>query len=241
MIDYIWDNCKNFEEKRNYLNNIIENKNFSNIILNSHQNTNKKELILLFLKKFYSDINIKDYVLLINANEDGGIKVIRDKVKNFASSMINSNNFSKNYYFKTIVIENAHILTQDAQNALRRIMEDFSRITRFILIIDDDRTIIDALFSRCSYLYFPIYESELLINLSSNFFPEISDNKRFIEIGNSNIYKMKNYYNIFKLVNDEDKFFNIIDKNIFQYKVNTPSIDFFIKREAGCPLSLNSL
>jgi len=239
MIEFIWNNCVNFQEKKEYLINIIKNKNFSNIILNSHQNTNKKELVLLFLKKFYNEINIKDYVLIINANEDGGIKIIRDKVKNFASSMINSNNFSKNYYFKTIVIENAHILTQDAQNALRRIMEDFSRITRFILIIEDDRTIIDALFSRCSYLYFPIYEKELLIKICHQFFPDINHKDKFIEISNYNIYKMKNYYRIFKSINDEINFFNVIENNIFKYNSNNSSIDFFIKRDAGCPISLN--
>ena len=72
----------------------------------------------------------------MNASDERGIGVIREKVKKFAQLMCVKNN-DKTYLcptFKIIILDEADLLTQDAQSALRRVIEDNSSTTRFCII-----------------------------------------------------------------------------------------------------------
>jgi len=71
-------------------------------------------------------------VLELNASDERGIAVIREKVKLFAQASVGASTGIAP--FKLIVLDEADSLTGDAQAALRRIMENYSRVTRFCII-----------------------------------------------------------------------------------------------------------
>lgn len=87
--------------------------------------------------------------LELNASDERGIKMVRERVKEFAAVMklMTGNNDEKP--FRIIILDEADEMTSEAQTALRRIIEDSSRTTRFIIICNYLSQIIEPLQSRC--------------------------------------------------------------------------------------------
>lgn len=92
----------------------------------------------------------RNYLLNLNASDERGINTIRQRVKTFARY----SDESVGIPFRIIILDEADEMTQDAQTALRRIMEETSRITRFILIGNYSSRIIDPIQSRCAIFHF---------------------------------------------------------------------------------------
>jgi replication factor C small subunit len=86
--------------------------------------------------------------LELNASDERGIDVVRDRIKSFARSSFG------NYDYRLIFLDEADSLTSDAQSALRRTMEQFSDNTRFILSCNYSSKIIDPIQSRCAVFRF---------------------------------------------------------------------------------------
>lgn len=84
--------------------------------------------------------NFRNRVLELNASDERGISIVREKVKNFARQTPRAQTVSsdgKTYPcppYKIIILDEADSMTQDAQGALRRIMETYAKITRFCLV-----------------------------------------------------------------------------------------------------------
>lgn len=126
--------------------------------------TGKTSTILALAKQLYGPELIKTRVLELNASDERGIAIVREKVKNFARQQLSNPpagpagvEYRKRYPcppFKIIVLDEADSMTQDAQSALRRTMETYSRITRFCLVCNYVTRIIDPLASRCSKFRF---------------------------------------------------------------------------------------
>ncbi|KAH9412080.1 hypothetical protein HK407_02g03040 [Ordospora pajunii] len=88
----------------------------------------------------------KTSVLELNASDERGISTVRGTIKEFAST------YSKS--IKLVILDEADMMSRDAQNALRRIIEDFSASTRFCLIANYSKRIIPPIISRCTKFRF---------------------------------------------------------------------------------------
>ena len=105
--------------------------------------------------------NIDCDVLYINASDENSVDTVRSKIKGFASTT----GFSP---LKVIILDEADFLSQEAQAALRNLMETFSLTTRFILTCNYQEKIIPALVSRCqTYQINPISKKDVAIHLKS--------------------------------------------------------------------------
>jgi hypothetical protein len=101
--------------------------------------------------------------MLVNCAHGKGIKFIREELKFFAKTNIQSNNGT---IFKTIVLLNADYLTIDAQSALRRCIELFSYNTRFFIIVENKNKLLNPILSRFCEIYVPEYiQDGTLMNL----------------------------------------------------------------------------
>ena len=99
----------------------------------------------------------KDYTLELNASDERGINMVRERVKMFARY---STMASSKIPFKIIILDEADEMTGDAQTALRRIIEDSARSTRFILICNYLSQIIEPIQSRCVIFRFTNMKEE---------------------------------------------------------------------------------
>jgi len=121
--------------------------------------TGKTSTVLALAKELYGPELIKTRVLELNASDERGISIVREKVKDFARMQLSnpSPSYRAQYPcppYKIIILDEADSMTQDAQSALRRTMETYSKITRFCLICNYVTRIIDPLASRCSKFRF---------------------------------------------------------------------------------------
>jgi len=120
----------------------LENKNMPHLMFTGPAGTGKSSLSLVIVKKLYNEA-WRDNYLELNASDERGIDVVRQKVKDFARTK------SISEKFKIIFLDEADALTRDAQQALRRTMENFTKTCRFILSCNYSSKIIDPIQSRC--------------------------------------------------------------------------------------------
>ena len=92
----------------------------------------------------------REYTLELNASDERGINMVRDRVKKFARF----SGLDTKIPFKLVILDEADEMTSDAQTALRRIIEDTARHCRFIMIANNISKIIEPLQSRCAVFKF---------------------------------------------------------------------------------------
>ena len=106
----------------------------------------------------------KDYTLELNASDERGINMVRERVKKFSRFA----GLDTEIPFKIIILDEADEMTSDAQTALRRIIEDTAKFCRFILIANNISKIINPIQSRCAVFKFSqIDEKEITIHLKT--------------------------------------------------------------------------
>ncbi|KAF1941609.1 NPL4-domain-containing protein [Clathrospora elynae] len=158
------------------LSRTMQSSNLPHMLFYGPPGTGKTSTILALSKELYGPELLKSRVLELNASDERGISIVRQKVKDFArqqlsvaptySVMVEDKDspdagkmvrYRDKYPcppFKIIVLDEADSMTQDAQSALRRTMETYSRMTRFCLVCNYVTRIIDPLASRCSKFRF---------------------------------------------------------------------------------------
>ena len=135
----------------------VKQENMPHLLFSGPAGVGKTTLSLVIAKQLFGD-SWKNNFLELNASDERGIDVIRTKVKNFARMKALAE-----VPFKIIYLDECDALTKEAQQALRRTMENFTKTTRFILSCNYASKIIDPIQSRCAVFRFrPVPEKELL-------------------------------------------------------------------------------
>ena len=128
--------------------------------------TGKTTTMLALARSLYGPELYKSRILELNASDDRGISVVREKIKTFASSAVGTQK-TPGYpcpRYKFIILDEADTMTPDAQSALRRVMEQYSKVTRFCLICNYVTRLIEPLASRCSKFRFKSLTHETMIH-----------------------------------------------------------------------------
>lgn len=142
---------QSIKEKLEYFHS---NHKIPNILFHGASGSGKRTIVHNFINLIYDNNKhkIKDFVMYVNCAHGKGIKFIRDDLKFFAKTHINSNGGD---IFKSIIMLNADKLTIDAQSALRRCIELFSHNTRFFIIVEDKYKLLKPVLSRFCEIYIP--------------------------------------------------------------------------------------
>ena len=181
------------------------NHKIPNIIFHGQSGTGKRTIVNEFISLIYNSDRekIKDFVMYVNCAHGKGIKFIREELKFFAKTQINSNGGD---FFKTIVLLNADKLTVDAQSALRRCIELFSHNTRFFIIVEDKYKLLKPILSRFCEIHIP----EPIINNHP-----------------TNLYKY-NVERTFNLKTVKNQRLEWLKKELTKYIVSKPNIEILL-------------
>ncbi|CAE7522059.1 RFC4 [Symbiodinium sp. CCMP2592] len=148
------------EEVVSALKHSLQTGELPNLMFYGPPGTGKTTVALALMKQFFGK-DWRSRVKELNASDERGIVAVREKVKTFAQLAIGGESLSESKArFRVIILDEADSMTHDAQAALRRIMEEFVHVTRFIIICNYVSKIIEPLHSRCSKFRFQLVGAE---------------------------------------------------------------------------------
>jgi replication factor C small subunit len=165
MVSSIWTEKyrpSNFEEVKGQkeivekVKAFVSTGNMPHLLFSGPAGVGKTTLSLVIAKQLFGE-SWKQNTLELNASDERGIDVVRVKVKDFARTKAIGD-----VPFKLIYLDESDALTKEAQQALRRTMENYTRTCRFILSCNYSSKIIDPIQSRCAVFRFkPLSEEEI--------------------------------------------------------------------------------
>lgn len=143
------------------INQFMKENQLPHLLFYGPPGTGKTSTILACARQMYTPQQFNSMVLELNASDDRGIGIVRGQILSFASTRT---------IFKAgpklIILDEADAMTNDAQNALRRIIEKYTENVRFCIICNYLGKIIPALQSRCTRFRFaPLQQSQIVPRL----------------------------------------------------------------------------
>jgi replication factor C small subunit len=130
------------------ISNLIKGRDLPHMLFSGPAGVGKTTAALCIVKELFGE-SWQNNVLQLNASDERGIKMVREKVKEFTRWGSPTGEQEVKELFKIIILDEADEMTSEAQTALRRMMEDGARTTRFIIICNYLSQIIEPIQSRC--------------------------------------------------------------------------------------------
>jgi replication factor C small subunit len=212
----------------------VEQKNMPHLLFAGPAGIGKSTLALVTAKELFGE-SWRDNFLELNASDERGIDVIRVKVKDFARTKALGD-----VPFKIIFLDECDALTKEAQQALRRTMENYTRTCRFVLSCNFSSKIIDPIQSRCVVFKFKPLSKEniytIIDTISKNEKFKIDENakKALYEISNGDCRKVENILQSCAVITD-----NITEKTV--YSVSSQALPKEVKEILNLAVSKNFL
>jgi len=141
------DDVMGHEDIVGRLQSYVSRNDLSHMLFSGPAGTGKTTSATAIARELYGE-DWQENFLELNASDERGIDVVRDRIKNFARTSFGG------HEYRIIFLDEADALTSDAQSALRRTMEQFSNNVRFILSCNYSSQIIDPIQSRCAVFRF---------------------------------------------------------------------------------------
>jgi replication factor C small subunit len=149
------------EEVVSRLKAFVTSKNMPHLMFSGPAGVGKTASAIALSRDLFGD-KWTSAVLELNASDERGIDIVRNKIKEFARSKS-----IQDVPFKLIYLDEADALTKDAQHALRRTMEDYAQSTRFILSCNYSSKIISPIQSRCAIFRYKPLPKDILMDMLS--------------------------------------------------------------------------
>jgi len=136
------------------LKNFIKEHSIPHLLFYGPSGTGKTSTIEAFVNELYGSEYVEYMVMNINASEERGIDIVRNKIKNFVSTkpLMNKKNTPK---YKFVLLDEADAMTHEAQGMLKQVIEYYTDNARFCLICNCIKKINPAIKSRCTVFNFP--------------------------------------------------------------------------------------
>jgi replication factor C subunit 3/5 len=163
------------------LRKFLTQHNIPHLLFYGPPGTGKTSTIEAFVNELYGSENVGYMTMNINASEERGIEIVRNKIKNFVSTLpIRNNNAKTNSpRYKFVILDEADAMTFDAQGMLKQVIEVYTNNARFCLICNCNKKINPAIQSRCTVFNFPPIDfdnvKQKMIMVSNEFNFKITD------------------------------------------------------------------
>lgn len=147
------------------LKNVLETGNLPHLLFYGASGVGKTTTILAIARELFGPRKFDERVIELNASDERGINIVRNKLVSLAKMAVSEKD--PKYLcppYKIIILDEADAMTTEAQSALRKIMEDYSNITRFCFICNYIKQIIDPITSRCVKFRFKPINEENMVN-----------------------------------------------------------------------------